>query len=134
MAMTSSEAIHERLRMLESRLQRQGIAVKSESPKWSAIQGILSRGDRRLGQVLTSLRGRSLTAWGRAMAEHDIQPQDYLGSRPLDMWLPWQFIQTGVSTAYLQREWQRAQAASATGPCPPSGCSQCGVCPQSGQK
>ncbi len=134
MAMMPSEAIQERLRRLESRLQRQGIAVKSESPRWSAIQGILSRGDRRLGQVLASLRGRSLKAWDRAMAEHNIQPKDYLRSRALDARLPWQFIQTGVSTAYLRREWQRAQAITATAPCPPSGCSQCGVCPQSGQQ
>jgi radical SAM superfamily enzyme YgiQ (UPF0313 family) len=129
MAMTPSESIQERLRRLESRLQRQGIAVRSESPKWATIQGILSRGDRRLGQVLASLRGRSLKSWDRAMAEHDIQPENYLGSRALDTRLPWQFIQTGVRTAYLRREWQRAQAATATAPCPPSGCSQCGVCP-----
>jgi radical SAM superfamily enzyme YgiQ (UPF0313 family) len=129
MAMTPSEAIQEQLRKLESRLQRQGIAVKSESPRWSAIQGVLSRGDRRLGKVLASLRGRSLRAWDRAMAEHDIQPTDYLKSRARDARLPWQFIQTGVSTAYLQREWQRAQTASATVPCPPSDCSRCGVCP-----
>jgi hypothetical protein len=67
------------------------------------------------------------------MAEHDIQPQDYLESRALDADLPWQFIQTGVSTAYLQREWRRAQTATATATCPPSGCSQCGACPQSGR-
>jgi radical SAM superfamily enzyme YgiQ (UPF0313 family) len=133
MAMTPSETIQDRLRALERRLQRQGIAVKSESPRWSAIQGILSRGDRQLGPVLASLRGRSLRAWDRAMAEHDIQPQDYLGSRALDEGLPWQFIQTGVSTAYLQREWQRAQTATATATCPPSGCSQCGACPQNGR-
>jgi len=131
MAMTPSEAIQERLRMLESRLQRQRIAVKSESPKWSAIQGILSRGDRRLGPVLASLDGRSLKAWSRAMAEHAIRPEDYWRPQALDARLPWQFIQTGVSTAYLQREWKRAQSAAATVPCPPSGCAQCGVCPQS---
>lgn len=130
MAMAPSQVIEARLRTLEKRLRRQGIAVKGESPRWSSIQGVLARGDRRLGQVLASLQGTSLRAWQRAMAEHGVQPRAYLGARVLDAPLPWDFIHTGVSKAYLERECARAQAGTSTGPCPPEECTRCGVCPE----
>ena len=118
-AMTPREVLGARLRVLERRLRRQHIAVKSESPRWSSIQGILARGDRRLGRVLASLQGTSVKAWHEAMAVCGTQPADYLRARTPGQALPWEFIQMGVSTSYLQREWQRAQAGEIIDPCPP---------------
>ena len=96
-AMTPSEVVATRLRRLKQGLKRQGISVKAESPKWSTIQGVLARGDRRLGCVLTSLEGTSLRSWQRAMAECGVSAADYVGARPPGEPLPWSFIQMGVS-------------------------------------
>ena len=129
MPVTPQEIVRARLRTLQKRLKKQGIAVKGESPRWSTIQAILSRGDRRLGPVLASLEGASHKAWQEALIKHGLRTDDLLAARALDSPLPWEFIHTGVSKAYLRREWERAQAESYTAPCPPSGCRQCGVCP-----
>jgi radical SAM superfamily enzyme YgiQ (UPF0313 family) len=129
MAVTPQEIVQGRVRTLQKRLKKQGIAVKSESPRWSAIQAILSRGDRRLGPVLTLLSGDSPKHWHRAFADYGLQSEDLLGARAPDEPLPWEFIDTGVSVAYLRREWERAQTRTLTSACPPSECRQCGVCP-----
>ena len=128
MEMAPRQALQARLRRLERRLGRAGIRVKSESPRWTAVQGVLARGDRRLGDVLASLRDTSLGAWQRAMDAHGLDAETYLRSRALDEPLPWSFIQGGPSAAFLRREWERAQRGAPTVPCPPRGCSQCAVC------
>lgn len=130
MAMTPSEVIAERLRTLEKRLRRQHIGVKSESPQWAAIQGVLARGDRRLGQVLGSLQRTSVRSWQEAMQAYELQFADYLRERALDEALPWGFIQTGLNPGYLRREWERAQEGHYTEVCPPIGCTRCGICPK----
>ena len=112
--MTSAQVVSGRIRLLTTRLRRSGIAVKGESPQWSAIQGILARGDRRLADVLVSLQETSPSSWLRALAAHDLQPDDYLRARAPEEPLPWGFIQTGVSPASLQREWSRALAGQDT--------------------
>ena len=127
-AVMPREIVQSRFRTLQKQLAKRGISVKGESPRWSAIQAILSRGDRRLGPVLASLQASSHQAWQQALTEHGLRPDDLLGERSLDSPLPWAFVDTGVSTAYLQREWERAQNGGVTATCPPSDCRQCGVC------
>jgi radical SAM superfamily enzyme YgiQ (UPF0313 family) len=133
LAMTPSEVVEARLRALGKRLKRQGIAVKGESPRWSAIQGVLARGDRRLGPVLAALRGPSYRAWQEALAAHEVDPAAYLAARDLDTPLPWSFIDSGVRSSFLRRECERAagDAPTPSAPCPEAGCTRCGVCPDS---
>lgn len=127
-AMAPAAMLDARFKALQRQLKRQGIEVRGESARWAEIQGILARGDRRLGQVLSSLRGTSLRAWAAAMEAHDVDRQVYLGAKSLDEALPWSFVETGVGMGYLKREWERAGAGAPTVPCPPRGCVECGVC------
>jgi len=127
-AVTPQDVVEARLRTLQKRLRKRGIPVKGESPKWTAIQAMLSRGDRRLAPVLASLGGTSLKAWQQALTEHGLQPDDALGAQSLDAPLAWEFIDTGVSKIYLRQEWERARAGAGTAACPPADCQRCGVC------
>jgi radical SAM superfamily enzyme YgiQ (UPF0313 family) len=129
MAFTPAKIVQSRLRTLQKRLGKRGIPVKGESPMWAAIQALLARGDRRLGAVLASLDGTSLSAWKKALAEHGLRSDDLLDAREIDDPLPWEFIHTGVRTAYLKHEWERAQIGALTSACLPSDCTRCGVCP-----
>jgi radical SAM superfamily enzyme YgiQ (UPF0313 family) len=110
-AMMPHATIRERLRYVEQQLRPRGVAVKSDSPAWAAIQGVLSRGDRRLGQALTKMDRTSLARWRRALRESDLEADDYLRERSLDEAPPWSVVDSGLSPAYLRREWERAQAA-----------------------
>lgn len=60
-----------RLKMLQKQLKPQGIEFRPESYNWSIIQALLSRGDRRLSQLLELTRefGDSLGSYKRAFKQ-----------------------------------------------------------------
>ena len=126
--MAPVKVVQGRLRSLERRLRRQRIAVRAESPRVAAVQGVLARGDRALGGVLASVQSESPRAWNEAMAAHGLEAGAYLRAREVDEPLPWDSIRSGIRVETLRREWRRAQSLEFTAPCPPSGCTQCGVC------
>ena len=106
-------------------LGRQGIAVKLESPAWAEVQGALARGDRRLAEVLASVDRVSPAAWRRALKEAGLLMQEMLRERDPDKPLPWDFVQSGVSSGYLASEVGRAHTGRKTVPCPPGDCVAC---------
>ena len=126
--MTPSKVVRSRLRSLQKRLRRLHIAVRSESPRVAAVQGVLARGGRELSHVLAAVQSESPRAWHEAMAAHGLNAGEYLRARAIDAQLPWDGIHSGVRVEILRREWRRAQTLEATAPCPPAGCTQCGVC------
>ncbi len=107
-AMAPVESLKEGLARIEQALRPRGIAVKAESPAWAAVQGVLSRGDSRLGQALVRVKGKSLAAWQRALRECQLDAAEYLTERSLDEALPWSVVDSGVSREYLWREMGRA--------------------------
>ena len=82
------------------------VRLQAESPKDAWLQALLSRGDRRLSELL--LRAAELGSWKRAAREFDPDP-DLLVHRtiPLDEPLPWGFIES-VDEGRLVREYRRA--------------------------
>jgi radical SAM superfamily enzyme YgiQ (UPF0313 family) len=117
-AMAPQKQVAARLRALEKRLRSGGIAVRSESPRWAEIQGLLARGDRRMSGVLAALptaaprRGASVREWQEAMRQQEIEPREILGRRAVDAPLPWAFIQAGTPTRHLLHQWERAQQSA----------------------
>ena len=116
------------------RLQRElkpihGIELLAESPREAYIQGVLARGDRRLGKVLRDTLGTGgVKAWKHSMKNHDVEEADYL-YRPRDQEekFPWEILLPGVERSYLWAEYQRAKEEKYTEPCR-DGCRRCGVC------
>lgn len=62
------EESNKRLQMLNRQLQKNGIEVRAESYRWSIIQALISRADRRLAPVIALVRGKnnSLGEWKKA--------------------------------------------------------------------
>jgi radical SAM superfamily enzyme YgiQ (UPF0313 family) len=127
-AMTSEGILRERLRYLERSLRVKGVSVKFESPSWAAVQGVLARGDERVGQALMRIKKRSLADWRRAMKECGLEESDYLRERSLDEQLPWSVVKSGVEIVYLQEELRKALSGESTEPCKPKICTKCGAC------
>ena len=107
-AMAPVEDLKGRLARIEQALRPGGIAVKAESPAWAAVQGVLSRGDSRVGQALVRVKRRSLAAWRRALRECQLDAAEYLGERSWGDPLPWAVVDSGVRHDYLWRELGRA--------------------------
>ncbi len=130
--MTGAKILKQRLATLRNSLEPKGIAVRSESVAWAIVQGVLSRGDRKLAPVLARMDGKSLSSWRRAMAELSLDADFYVGREiPLDEQLPWANIDLGVEHDYLERELRRARLGKESPPCPLGDgieCHKCGVC------
>jgi radical SAM superfamily enzyme YgiQ (UPF0313 family) len=129
-AMMPVERLEARVKYLERRLGPARVAVRSDSPAWAAVEGVLARGDRRLGRVLVRMRKTTLREWRRALREEGLSQEDYLRERAPDEPLPWSVVDTGVSQAYFSWDLRRAFRGELTEPCPPAGCLKCNACDQ----
>ena len=98
-----------RLQFLQKQLRPQGIDFRPESYNWSVIQTLLSRGDRRLSQLLELTRhyGDSLGSYRRAFKELRGQLPDLsfyvYDTWSLDQVLPWSHLQGPLPQATLQK-------------------------------
>lgn len=96
-----------RLKRLQKQLRSQGIDFRPESYKWSVIQALISRGDRRLSTLLETVRhyGDSLGSYRRAFKElkGTLPELDYYVHHhwSLDAVLPWSHLQGPLPQATL---------------------------------
>ena len=127
--MTTPALITSRLNLLRSTLKPKGIKVRADSPEWYWIEGILSRGDRRVGEVIELMEQTSLGAWKRAAAAAQVDVNAYI-DHPLTVGepLPWSMLDSGMPNKFFSMELARAGKLNVSRPCPPSGCKLCGVC------
>jgi radical SAM superfamily enzyme YgiQ (UPF0313 family) len=106
----------EKLEYLRKHLAKLGIDVRPESHNWSDVQALLSRGDRRLTEVLLQVfaQGSTIGAWKRACkknADH-LPDLDYYAFRqiPTDEFLPWSHLTEPEKTEYLNKHLVAAQS------------------------
>jgi len=130
LAMAPEDVLNERVNRIKSSLAKNGIEVRAESVGWSLVQGVLSRGDARLGKALACMSRNSLAAWRKALADCNLSADFYVHREqlPLDEPLPWSVLDSGVNLEYLKGELDKAFRGIETPQCPPAECRKCGVC------
>lgn len=130
MAMDHQKSVEKKLQYIKKSLQKnRRIEVLVESPKEAYIQGVLARGDRRLGKVLAACaldRGSKSFKSEMKKAGLDMDDCNYR-ERKFEDYLPWSHLDMGLRNGYLEQEWQRAVDEAYTPPCM-EGCKRCGVC------
>ena len=100
-----------RLHGVKNLLRQPGVELKWNSAAQSWLEGIFSRGDRRLAPVLLAAyrRGCRLDAWSehlrlepwrQAFQEAGVDPEGYHRSRDQDELLPWDHLEAGVSREF----------------------------------
>jgi radical SAM family uncharacterized protein len=145
---------------VDSRLAKLRVAVRSDrryakavgfryhDGKPSQIEGLLSRGDRRVGRVIRAVweDGSRFDGWSehfsydRWLAATTMA----LAGEPVDLdWyttrereyaevLPWDHLDSGLDRDWLWEDWQDALAEVEVDDCRWTPCFDCGVCPQMG--
>jgi radical SAM superfamily enzyme YgiQ (UPF0313 family) len=105
------------------------VRVHTDRPGQARIQAILSRGDRRVADLLKAVH-KNRGNWPQTLKASDFDPDFFVTRmRKENEWFPWDFIDHKVNKAYLWREYRRALTAESTPACPPDGgCVRCGVC------
>ncbi|HEY3101556.1 MAG TPA: radical SAM protein, partial [Methylomirabilota bacterium] len=87
------------------------VRVLHENPREAALQALLARGDRHVGDFL-ELAARLEGDWRRALREWKGDADFYTTrARFVSERLPWDHFDVGVKKAGLVREWERALAA-----------------------
>lgn len=141
----SMEEIRRRVYYLKDALKPyKRVTLKYHQPEMSFLEGVLSRGDRRLGPVLESAwrKGAVFSSWRdhlrlepylEALAEYGLTPEEFQGPRDIDAPLPWDHLSCGVSKRYLLAERERALAAKVSDDCRYGACRNCGVCNMGGR-
>ncbi len=95
--METRDSLKEKMRRVETGLRgARGVTVTWEGPKWSLLQGLISRGDRKVGEALvrawTSFEGN----WSRALKFYNVSPDYYLHrERTREEPFPWEIVDTG---------------------------------------
>ena len=116
------------------------VKVNYHEPFVSVLEGIISRGDERVGELILEAfkRGARLDAWDehfrpdiwKAVLENASWPvmQESIKERFPGDALVWDDISIGISKKYLEREYQNAQEARRTSSCMETCTDPCGVC------
>ena len=127
-AMDTMEELTRKQRLLRDVAQKERIDFKYHEAGISHVEGIVSRGDRRLAAVIERVwrdGGRfdgwdeqfSLARWSRALDAEGVAREVYLGTRPVDARLPWDHIDVGLAEGFLAWEYRRALKDRLSPPC-----------------
>jgi radical SAM superfamily enzyme YgiQ (UPF0313 family) len=125
----SVKSLRENMGIIRDELRRNSeVKITVESPRQAEVQGLLSRGDRRVAPWLIRVL-ENQGNWARTIREENI-PLDFYLYRPRyeDEILPWDFLDVGVKRKYLLEEYHRGLNRVLTQPCNPDKCRICGVC------
>jgi len=101
--------LNEKIKIVERGVrQEKGVSVAADLPKWSYVQTLLARGDRRVGKLLLAVH-RLNGNWPQAYRSVDVNPDFYVyRERGRDEIFPWDFIDHGINKEWLWAEYQRA--------------------------
>jgi radical SAM family uncharacterized protein/radical SAM-linked protein len=138
-AQLNLEESQERINRLKKKLPRKGFKLKWHDPYQSLLEGVFSRGDRRLASLLEEawkdgarLDGWSehfhLSRWQQAAERLDLDLNSYLRARGSSEILPWDHLSCGVDRSFLEQEYEKSITRTYTPDCRNSSCQGCGLC------
>jgi radical SAM family uncharacterized protein len=127
--------------LLRDRVRKEpGVKLKWHDAEATLVEGVLSRGDRRVGRVIEDVWRQggtfqewsecfSLQPWLDALAAHGLSPEWYANRhRTEHELLPWDHISAGLHKDFLWQDWQDALAESGLEDCRWTPCYDCGAC------
>ena len=131
-AMDSPDQIEHKQQLLWALAKRHGYKFRKHDMRVSHLEGIVSRGDRRVADLveLAWRKGARFDGWDEhlawdvwqeALAEweelHQVDRSVFLSTLPVDGRLPWDHIDVGLEDGFLRREYQRAMKNRLSPPC-----------------
>jgi radical SAM family uncharacterized protein len=117
-----------------------GLTIRWHDPEATAIEGAMSRGDRRMGPVIEQVWREGgtfqewtehfdLRRWTDALADHGMSLEDAVyRHRTEDEVLPWDHLSAGLHRDFLWQDWVDALAAHGLEDCRWTPCYDCGAC------
>jgi radical SAM superfamily enzyme YgiQ (UPF0313 family) len=141
MAQLDEEAARKKLDFIKASLKKWGHKVGVQDPFISVIEGIISRGDERTGDIIEEAwhKGCRLDAWSEYL-NRDIwksiidSNNEYVKNILIHKdelqheSLPWEFIKSGVSETFFSAEYSKSKHREASSSCIENCNHPCGIC------
>jgi radical SAM-linked protein len=143
-AQIDEDTARKKLEYIRQSLKPQGHKVGIQDPLISVLEGVISRGGERVGDLIEEAfnQGCRLDAWDdyirkdiwRGIFERErTLVETVLGKKETDVPLPWSGVNSGTGLHFLAEEAKMASAACTTPPCVKDNCGHpCGLCPNRG--
>lgn len=145
-AMDRPEVIDHRLKLLKQAVNAdrslgRAIGLRYHDGEPSLIEGLLARGDRRIGAVIREVweRGGRFDGWSEHFSYQRWVDACAAVSVDLDWYttrereesevLPWDHLDSGLDKEWLWKDWQDALTEYEQDDCRWTPCFDCGVCP-----
>jgi len=133
--------LRRKVHLLKDALRRdKGVTLRWHDPAATQVEGIASRGDRRLGAVIEDVWRAGGTfqewsehfdprLWEQAMARHGLSVDELVHRhRQRGEVLPWHHLSAGLHEDFLWHDWQDALVAAGVEDCRWTPCYDCGAC------
>ena len=133
--------LHRKIGLLKDDLRKaHGVQLKWHDPRATLAEGIVSRGDRRVGRVIEDVwrsggvfqewsEHFDLDRWLAAMDRHGLDPDWYAHRhRTEDEVLPWAHLSAGLHADFLWQDWRDALDSLGLEDCRWTPCYDCGAC------
>ncbi len=152
-AQASAETIDDRLRQLKDKIRAdrrygKAIGMRYHDGKPGIVEGLLSRGDRRVGRVIEAAwraggifdgwsehfsYDRWMEAAAEGLADTGVDVAWYTTrERDRDEVLPWDHLDAGLDREWLWQDWEDSLSGADVEDCRWTPCYDCGVCPDMG--
>ena len=137
-AQVTMDEYKRKVNLLRENIKAKNVTYNWHDPDTSFVEAVLSRGDRRIADVIEEVwrRGGKLEAWGdyfsferwmSAMDACGVDPMRYAcRERGKDEFLPWDIVDMGVRRAHLWHEREQAYKAELSPDCRKQ-CTGCGA-------
>lgn len=135
------EELHRKVGLLRDALRRdRGVQLKWHDPKATTVEGIMSRGDRRLADVIEDVwrHGGTFQEWSErfdlqlwldALERHGLTVEELVyRHRTEDEALPWDHLSAGLHKDFLWQDWRDALDEVGLEDCRWTPCYDCGAC------
>ncbi|MBT8493256.1 MAG: TIGR03960 family B12-binding radical SAM protein [Deltaproteobacteria bacterium] len=127
-AQDSIEEIARKQKLLRQTCRSRQLRLKYHDRGVSYLEGIVSRGDRAISEVILEAWKRGarfdgwdeifdLDLWNQVLADKGIDTEAYLGTRPVTARLPWDHIDVGLEDGFLLTEYRKAVKNRLSPPC-----------------
>lgn len=139
--MDQMENVDAKLDLLKRELRGHGLRLRWNDPRESLFEGFLSRGDRRMAEVVARAwrAGAKFDAWNEhfneaawtdALAAEGLEPHFYTHrKRTIDEIFPWEHIDVAVTKKFLTQDYLMSQAQETRIDCRHQ-CFACGILPK----
>lgn len=127
-----------RLTLIQRAMRKASSKLHWHDPKQTVIEGVLARGDRRVGLVIEEAwrQGARLDEWTEhfryelweeAFSEHGFAMEAWLRDRKEEERLPWEHITYGVTKEFLNQDRKQSRQEKVVEDCRTGECYACGL-------